>query len=133
MEKKIIFEYDEEKNILFTEDHWELWAREDVDEFFAEYEEYFNNLGKKVYIVSNINNLLVHAKIADYYGETAKNTIAQYILGFARWGTNDRARMTVRTTSLKANIPPNIYNSKEAAVKAIEEMKKEQSSQESDR
>lgn len=128
MDKKIIFDYDEEKNILFTEDHWELWAREDVDDFFSEYGEYFTNLGKKVYMVSNINNLLVHAKIANYYGETARNTVAQYILGFARWGSNDRARMTVRTTSLKANIPPNIYDSKEAAVEAIEKMKKEQDS-----
>jgi len=123
MEIHTIFEYDTESNIVFTEDYGELKASEDVDAFFAEYRRFFENLGKKAYVVSNINNLIVHAPISDYYGEVARNTVVEYVLGFARWGTNDRARMTVRTTSLKANIPQNIYGTKEEAIQAIEEMR----------
>jgi hypothetical protein len=33
--------------------------------------------------------------------------------------------MTVRTSSLKARLPSNIYSDREAAVLAVEEMKKE--------
>jgi len=121
---RVIFEYDSERNIVFTEDHWEIKTQEDVNEFFGEYRNFFQELGKKVYMVSNINGLLVHAPIAEYYGETARTTIGHYLLGFARWGTNDRARMTVRTTSLKAKVKPNIYDTREDAIQAIEEMKK---------
>jgi hypothetical protein len=124
MAGKVIFEYDPDENIVFTEDHWEIQTKQDVDEFFAEYKKYFRRLGKRVYMISHIDNLLVHAGIADYYGETSRATVGHYLLGFARWGTNDWARMTVRTTSLKAKMTPNIYDTREGAVDAIKEMKK---------
>ncbi|MBN2620029.1 hypothetical protein JXB22_02980 [candidate division WOR-3 bacterium] len=122
-EQYIKFEYDEQLNVVFTEDHWDVKATEDVDQFFAEYKKYFTELGRKVYMISNIDHLLVRAAIADYYGKTARSTVGHYLLGFARYGTNDWARMTVRTTSLKASMTPNIYDSREAAIAAIEKMK----------
>jgi hypothetical protein len=124
MPGSVTFEYDAEKNIVFTEDNWDVKTREDVDAFFTEYEKFFSKLGKKVYMISHIDNLLVHAKIADYYGETARSTVGHFLLGFARWGSNDWARMTVRTTSLKAKLTPNIYDTRDAAIQAIEDMKK---------
>ncbi len=123
MPGNVIFEYDEKSNIVFTEDHWEIQTKEDVDEFFAEYQKYFEKLNKKVYMISNIDDLLVHAEVAYYYGEVAKNTVAIFLLGFARYGTKDWARMTVRTTSLKARFSPNIYSTREEAIKAIEKQK----------
>jgi hypothetical protein len=125
MEQYVKFEYDAELNVVFTEDHWEVKTKEDVDKFFAEYEKYFTRLGKKVYMISNIDHLLVHAAIADYYGKTARTTVGHYLLGFARYGTNDWARMTVRTTSLKASMIPNIYDNRDAAITAIEKLKKD--------
>jgi len=123
MPGNVKFEYDSKRNIVFTEDHWEIKTREDVDVFFAEYLNYFRALGKKAYMISNIDDLRVHAEIVEYYGETARSTIEEYLLGFARFGTKDLARMTVRTSSLKAKLPSNIYSTREAAVQAIEEMK----------
>ena len=120
---EVIFEYDAERNIVFTEDHWDVKTKEDVDQMFSEYRRYFTGLGKKVYMVSCIDKLLVHAGVAEYYGETARTTVGKHLLGFARWGTDEWARMTVRTTSLKANIPPNIHDTREAAIAAIEKMK----------
>jgi hypothetical protein len=122
MEHRVSFEYDAERNILFTEDNWDIKTREDVDEFFEEYLGFFERLGKKVYLVADINNLLVRAAIADYYGEVSRNTVEKYILGLARWGTNDWARMTIRTTSLKAGMTPNIYATREEAMQAILDM-----------
>ncbi len=124
MSGSVTFEYDAEKNIVFTEDDWEVKTREDVDAFFAEYQKFFKGLNKKVYVISHIDGLLVRAKIAGYYGETALTTIGKYVLGFARWGTNDWARMTVRTTSLKVKLTVNIYDTRDEAIQAIEEMKK---------
>jgi len=131
MSGSVKFEYDQARNIVFTEDHWEIRTREDVDAFFAEYVKYFRALDKKAYMISDIDDLRVHAEVADYYGETARSTVGQYLLGFARYGTKDLSRMTVRTSSLKAKLPSNIYSNREAAVQAVEEMKKEKSGGES--
>jgi hypothetical protein len=123
MENKVSFEYDPELNIVFTDDNWDIKTENDVDDFFKEYKKYFDSLNKKVYMVSHIDNLLVHASVAEYYGETARSTVGKYLLGFARWGTNDWARMTVRTTSLKAKMATNIYASREEAIEIIKEIK----------
>jgi len=124
MSGRVIFEYDEKRNIIFTEDHWDIRTREDVDQFFDEYRKFFENIGRKVYMVSNIDHLFVHAEIAEYYGEVARTTVGQYLLGFARWGKDDFARMSVRTSSMKSKLPSNIYNTREEAIEAIEQQKK---------
>jgi hypothetical protein len=125
-EHYVKFEYDPELNIVFTEDNWDIETRDDVDAFFDEYRKYFTKLGKKVFLVSDINHLRVHAKIADYYGASASKTVGSYLLGFARWGTDDWARMTVRTTSLKARMSANIHETRALAIEAIKEMQHEQ-------
>jgi hypothetical protein len=117
------FQYDETRNIVFTEDQWEIKTREDVDAFFEEYRKYFKKLNKKVYVVSHIDGLLVHADVAEYYGEMVRRTVHGYLLGYARWGANDWSRMTVRTTSLKAKMEPRIYSTREEATRAVEAMK----------
>jgi hypothetical protein len=132
MEKRVIFDYDREKNILFAEDYWDVKTNEDVDEFFNEYQEFFEKLGEKVYLVVNIDNLLIHGSVLEYYGKASFRTVDKYVIGLARWGVNDKARMTVRTTSLKVKLAPNIYKTREEAVKAIEEMKKEEDGGEED-
>ena len=123
MKGTITFKYDPVTNIVFVEDNWEIVSKQDADEFFEEYRKFFVKLGKKVYLVAHIDNLRVHAGIADYYGKVSRETIGRYLIDFVRWGTNDRARMTVRTTSSKVGISANIYSTRLEAIKAIEEMK----------
>ncbi len=123
MPGRVILEYDSELNVVFTDDQWDVKTKEDVDEFFEEYRKFFEDLGKKAYMISHIDGLLVRASIAEYYGEKARTIVRHHLLGFARWGTNDWARMTVRTTSLKAKMTPNIYNTREEAIQAVQKMK----------
>lgn len=123
MPGSVNFKYDPETDIVFSEDHWEIKSRQDVDDFFAEYRKYFQDIGKKVYMVSNIDDLRVHAPIANYYGEIANKTAADYLLGLARYSTNEWARMTVRTTSLKVKMEPNIYSSLDEALNVIAKIK----------
>jgi hypothetical protein len=127
MPGNVNFKYDPEQGIVFSEDHWEIKTRQDVDDFFAEYRKYFQNIGEKVYMISNIDDLRVYAQIANYYGQVANKTAADYLLGLARYSTNEWARMTVRTTSLKVKMEPNIYSSREEALKVIEKMKQKES------
>jgi len=123
MRGKVSFEYDPDLNAVFTEDDWQVKTREDVKAFFAEYEKYFSALGKKVYMISHIDNLLVQAQVAEYFGELARLHVYKHLQGFARWGTNSWARMTVRTTSHIAKMTPNIYITREEAIAAIKGMR----------
>jgi hypothetical protein len=119
MPGKVNFEYDPIHNIVFTDDTWEIKSIQDVDDFFALYYDYFGRLGKKIYMISHIDNLLVRGEVSDYYAEKARDITAKFLLGFARWGTNSWARMTVRTTALKANMAPQIFATRAEAIAAI--------------
>ncbi len=124
MKGYVTLDYDAEKNIVFTIDNWDISSREDVDEFFAEHVKHFEKIGQKFYMISNIDNLVIHASVLEYYGETARKTVGHFLLGFARWGENDVARMGIRTSSMKARLESHIFRTREEAVQYIEEVKK---------
>lgn len=123
MEPRVVSRYDPARNILHTEDYGDLRTPEQVDEFVARYKEILRQLERPAFIVSNIDHLRVWAEVAEYYGQRARETVDQYSLGFARWGTDSWARMTVRTTSLKAGMPTKIFDTRDEAVEEIERMK----------
>jgi hypothetical protein len=125
MGNRVLFEYDRPSNILFVEDHWNIKTKEDVDAFFAEYDRYIKAVKEKFWMVAHIDDLAIHADIAEYYGERARRATSELLLGLARWGRDSVARMTLRTTALKSKMPATIYASREEAVRAIEKMKGE--------
>jgi hypothetical protein len=117
-------EYDPERNIVFTIDNWDIKNQADVDEFYAEHARRFEQIGKKFYMISNIDKLSIHPSVLEYYGETARRTIGHFILGFARWGSNEVSRMSIRTSSMKARLESHIYQTREEAIRYIEDLKK---------
>jgi hypothetical protein len=119
MTRQTDLQYDPSKNIVFTEDTWEIKTNLDVDVFFSYYYAFFEKLGKRTYMISHIDNLLVHAEASDYYSKVARDFTLRWIIGFARWGTNSWARMTVRTTALKARMAPCIYSTREEAIRSV--------------
>lgn len=125
MANKVIFEYDRASKILFVEDQWNIKTRQDVDDFFAEYARQISSINEKFWMVAHIDNLIIHAEVAEYYGEVARKATADLLLGLVRWGVDSIARMTLRTTAMKAKMPHGIYASREEAVRAIEKMKTE--------
>jgi hypothetical protein len=129
MENKIIFDYDRPSGILFVEDHWDVRTRQDVDDLIAEYDRYLSSITDKVWIVAHIDGLVVSGEIADYYGERARKVAIAQVLGLARWGTDSVARMTLRTTAMKAKMSPVIYSTRMEAIQAIEKMKAEHAAQ----
>ncbi|RKX71216.1 hypothetical protein DRP53_02395 [candidate division WOR-3 bacterium] len=120
---RVDFEYDEERNILFSFDHAELKTKEDVDQFFQIYEEKLRGLNRKVYAISNIDDLKIHPEVAEYYGERVKGFLADFFLGHARYATDYEARVMLRNAYLRAKVPAHIFDTKEEALTAIEEMK----------
>ena len=126
MANKVTFEYDRSAKILFVEDNWDIKTKQDVDDFFAEYARQISAIGEKFWMVAHIDNLVIHAEIAEYYGEVARKATSDLLLGLTRWGEDSIARMTVRTTAMKAKMTHSIYSSRDEAVRAIEKMKAEQ-------
>jgi hypothetical protein len=126
MANKVTFEYDRSSKILFVEDAWDITTKQDVDDFFAEYARQLSAIGEKLWMVAHIDNLIIHAEIAEYYGEVARKATSDLLLGLTRWGQDSIARMTLRTTAMKSKMPYNIYSSRDEAVRAIEKMKAEQ-------
>ena len=124
-ENWVRFEYDAEKNIVFIEDHWKIETREDVNDFFGEYQKLTQELGKKFWMVAQVDGLALNPEVADYYGEVARQTVVDHTLGFVRWGTDAVARLTLKTSSMRARMPANMYSSRHQAVQAIEKMQKE--------
>ncbi len=118
----VVFEYDADRGIVFTVDEGTLGTPEEVDEFISLNRDYFTTLGKKVWVVSNIDGLKIRPPVADYYGESVRTLVEEWVLGHVRYGQSPPSRMTVRTSYLRAKIDPNIYGTREEALEAIERM-----------
>jgi hypothetical protein len=125
MDNRVTFDYDRLSKVLFVEDQWDIETTQDVDAFFAEYARFISTIGEKFWMVAHIDKLVIHADVAEYYGEVARKATSERLLGLARWGEDSAARMTLRTTAMKAKMPFDIYSSREEAVRAIEKMKAE--------
>ncbi len=118
----VTFVYDQARNLVFSEDHAKLETEEQVNDFFDEYRRYWESLGKKSWLITNIDGLFVAGQVADYYAERSREVMGKHLLGFARWATDSWARMSVRTTALKARMPATIHGSRAEAEAAIAEM-----------
>ncbi len=117
------FEYDPERNILFTEDNFSIQTEKDVEEFVRINLAKLEDIGRKVYLISKIDGLHIGANVSELYGRRSREVFESHILGFARYGDDPSARMTLRTASKKARLESNIYGSREEAVRAVEQMK----------
>jgi len=117
------FEYDEMHNILFVEDDYVINSEDEADAFLKLYADKFKEIGRKAYIIACIDGLRINSKIHEYYGQQVKKLLDGSIVGFARYGRDPLARMTVRTSSRKVNFDINIYDTKEQAISSIKKMK----------
>lgn len=118
----VTFEYDPIKNILFAQDDYEINTEVEVDCFLAIYEQKMQEIGKKVYLIAHIDGIKVGAHVYQYYGLKIKAFADKWILGLARWGTDPLSRLTIRAASIRAKYDVNIHNTKDEAMKAIEQI-----------
>jgi hypothetical protein len=119
MPGEVKFRYDEKRNILFTEDNFELKSEADVEEFFRLNEEECRKYPAKFHLVSNINGLRIHAKMIAAYGRKGKELQGRYILGSARYASDPFARMSIRTAYSKAGEMASIFDTQEEALKSL--------------
>ena len=116
----IIFEYDPVRNILFTEDRYQVNTAQDVQDFMRSYQEQFEKIGHKVHIVTDIDGLFISNDISKLYGEKARALAQQYCLGFSRYGSKAVSRMGVASNARKGDFDSMIFKTREEAVAAVE-------------
>ena len=116
------FDYDPDRNILFSVDDYDIRETTDVDAFVRLYHEKCQEIGKKLYLVAKIDGLLVRKSINSYYGERAREVIGQHCLGLVRYADTDIKRMSIRATVRRASIETDVYVGRDEALKAIEQM-----------
>jgi hypothetical protein len=119
MPGEIKFTFDVARNILFTEDNFELRTKQDVDEFFRINDEECRRHPGKFYLISNIDNLKIYAPVISYYGRMGKVLVEKYILGHARYATEPFARMAIRTAYSSAGVKCSIFEKKEEALEFL--------------
>jgi len=119
MPGEIKFDFDAARNILFTEDIFELRTEEDVEEFYRINDEECRRHPQKFYLISKIDNLKIHAPVIGYYGKRCRVLVEKYILGHARYATEPFARMALRTAYSMAGLQCNIYEKKEEALASL--------------
>lgn len=119
MPGEVKFRFDAQRNILFTEDNFEIKSEDDVKEFFRINEAECSKYPSKFYLVSNINGLRIHAKTIASYGRMGKEMQTRFILGSARFASDPFARMSIRTAYSKAGEMASIYDNEQQALAAL--------------
>jgi hypothetical protein len=120
MANTVTFEYDPARNILFTEDQFQVSTPQDVQAFMQAYQTQFEQIGHKVHIVTNIDGLFINGEISRLYGEQARALAQKYCLGFARYGAKAVSRMGVASNARKGDFDSMIFKTREEAVAAVE-------------
>jgi hypothetical protein len=115
----IKFEFDENLNVLYTEDNFELKTEQDVEEFFRLNEAECLKHGGKFYLISNVDKLKIHAPVIGLYGVRGKALVDRYLLGHARYAVDPFARMAIRTAYSKAGVKCSIFEKKDEALESL--------------
>jgi hypothetical protein len=120
------FEYDPIQSILFATEDYELKTTNDVDAFVDLYRLQFERFGHPVYVVVKIDGLLIRKAVVEHYGRQAKRVVEQHCLGLARYAEHQFIRLATSASTRRAKFGTEIYSSREQAIAAIEQMKKQQ-------
>jgi len=111
MANPVTFVYDQTRNFLQRGPR-EARDREQVDAFLDEYRRYWEALGKKSWLITNIDDLFVDGQVADHYAEGSLRIMARHLLGFALGQPTAGRECRCVTTALKARMPAAIYSSR---------------------
>jgi hypothetical protein len=116
--------YDPDKNIVFAEPDipWLLDSVEKIDKIKTITAKEYKKLGKKFYVVVNVDNsgIVPKMEIVKYYAETIRHTLENFVLSYGYYGTvRNFYTNTVIYQALQLGYSPTIYPTKEAAVAEI--------------
>lgn len=117
------FILDKKENILFINfDGLKIESRQQVDEFARTVFEAFKTQGRRIYGIVNYEGTEIAPDIVDYYGETIKELQDRYAITTVRYSSSGFTRSMLRYFGAAKDLESNIFNTREEAISAIQEM-----------
>lgn len=117
------FVLDKKEKILFINfDGLRIESREQVDEFAQIVFEAFKAQGRRIYGIVNYEGTEIATDIADYYGETIKELQDRYAITTVRYSSSGLTRSMLRYFGAAKDLESNIFNTRDEAINAIQEM-----------
>lgn len=113
------FEYDDERNILYADDDYQVRTPEDADSFFELYRRELSRIGRKVHLVTKIDGLHIAPHMEEHYGEVARRVSGEWFINFARYGETALSRLGISDAAKKADFVTSIHRTREEAVAAV--------------
>jgi hypothetical protein len=117
--QKVKFEYDPERNILFTEDDFDILTESDVEEFWAIYRRELERVGRKVHLVTKIDGLYIKPELDGIYGQRARQVSGEWFINFSRYGDTAVGRLGITDAAKKADFVTSVHKTREEAVAAV--------------
>lgn len=121
----IQLDYDAAQNILFASYRGvRLQTVEEIEQFFGVLENKFKTIPRKVYVLADLADFEVDARIAEAFGQHMARMLEKYVIGLVRYNLADGfPRLSIRLASLKAGRPARIVNTKEEALNEVRRLK----------
>jgi branched-chain amino acid transport system ATP-binding protein len=99
-------------------------AKEDIDDFYDEVERRLARTNRRWYFLVDYTDCTVADELWDHFGERGQRSNTTYGLGTVRYGVSSSARRTIMARAMRNQFRANLYESREAALAALAELRK---------
>ena len=106
-------------------DSCELRTEDDVLAWRAEVEREMSRFGRKVELLIGLDGLIVRPAVGRFFGEQRKEVLEKFSTRSFRFGGDSATRTTVYTTSVLTGADANIHPSRDAALAALLEARRQ--------
>lgn len=112
------FRYDPAENVLHIKVDHAFRSKEDVDYIVGRIKRRAGKAGRP-YFLTDLSNVEVDSRVADYLGEQVKRLAQDYSRGIYRYSTSPYVRVLFRSQGVRKGFSSNIYPTKEEALRAL--------------
>lgn len=115
--------YRESENRFFVNfEGYQIRTEADITAIEQTVNEMLLPLGQKVAAIVNYDNFQIHPDLVDHYIEVVNRLVERFYIGVTRYTTSAFLRMKLGDALARRQVAPHIYESREEARKALEEI-----------
>jgi len=119
------FHFDSVNDVVVGIPHWKIETREDVAEWYRQYETYFTGFKRKMDVVVVLDDFTVATAIGPYWGEFRARVHQNFIRHNFRVHSNSKVQLYVNTSGARYNVSTLEAASVEDAIEGIKAARKQ--------
>lgn len=120
----IDFRYDEEHDLIVATPHWNIETKEDVQQWFGQYEVYMRTFNRKMDFVVVLDDFTIGPMIGPVWGEYRAKIHQLYTRFNYRVHSSNRVKLFVNTSGARYSVSTEEAATVEDAIEAILEARK---------